>query len=206
MAALEKAPRDQRALEELARINQQRQEREFKRYLDAQVQEFRAQRQKQKLRQALEQRKLELGVGAKQRRLDTESAELKRWRSEDGRKRGTLPAAEEAATDRADVLIIAEGERLPSAQLKPRRSVPPVQLLDINREEEERDKVQINLWLAKYARLFKTLFSRYVNSARPVVERTFDEKSRKRMNLSETLRFAKDHGIYPALLTKDEVA
>jgi len=39
------------------------------------------------------------------------------------------------------VVILDEGERLPSARLKLRKFVPPMQLIDVNRDEEERDKV-----------------------------------------------------------------
>ena len=33
-----------------------------------------------------------------------------------------------------------------------------MQLVDINTEEEERDRIDIMLWLQKFNKLFKTLF------------------------------------------------
>ena len=80
-------------------------------------------------------------------------------------------------------------------------------LIDINTEEEERDRVQINLWMNKYARLHKYLFNKYANTIRNVAEANFDYKDQKskQMNLAEIFKFAKDHSILPDLLSKDEL-
>lgn len=115
---------------------------------------------------------------------------------------------EDTETDRRmDVVILDEGERLPAAKLKLRKFMPSMQLLDINSEEEERDRVQINLWLNKYNKLFKSLFNRYVNTVRANTEQNFDFKDQKAksMNMGEILKFAKEHNIYPELLSKEEI-
>ena len=59
---LGRTPKDRRALVEIEKINQKKQEKEYKKYLDEQVTQFKEQRQKQKLKQELERRKLELGI------------------------------------------------------------------------------------------------------------------------------------------------
>ena len=106
-----------------------------------------------------------------------------------------------------DVVILDEGERLPDNKDRLRKFAPQMQLIDINKEEEERDRLQITLWMSKYNKLFKTLFNKYSNTIRDIVDRDFDFKDQKSkmMNLAEILKFTKDHNIYPELLTKEEV-
>ncbi len=61
VAALNKRP-DKKVLLNIEKLNHKKQEKEYKKYLDEQINQFREQRQKQKLKQALERRKLELGI------------------------------------------------------------------------------------------------------------------------------------------------
>lgn len=75
-----------------------------------------------------------------------------------------------------DVVILDEGERLPSAKEKLRKAIPSMQLVDINKEEEERDRIKIQLWMQKRHKLFKILFSKYANTVRNNVEQNFDFK------------------------------
>jgi len=57
-----------------------------------------------------------------------------------------------------------------------KRYVPPMQLVDINVQEEDRDRVIIQLWMSKYHKLFKILFHRYVNTVRSNVDQNFEFK------------------------------
>ena len=75
-----------------------------------------------------------------------------------------------------DVVILDEGDFLPENRDKVKKFIPQMQLIDINNEEEERDRIQINLWMQKYNKLFKTLFNKYANTIRDIVDRDFDFK------------------------------
>ena len=46
-----------------------------------------------------------------------------------------------------DVVILDEGEEFPKDRERIRKMLPPMTLIDINREEEERDRIDIVLWL-----------------------------------------------------------
>ena len=87
VAALSKRPKDRKVLLEIEKLNSKKQEREYKKYLDEQVKHFKDQRQKDKLKQVLERRKLELGIApmisAKSRAQTRQSR--RNWKSEDGR-------------------------------------------------------------------------------------------------------------------------
>ena len=74
-----------------------------------------------------------------------------------------------------DVVILDEGDFLPDNRKKASIYVPMLQLIYIE-DEEERDRIQINLWMQKYNKLFKTLFNKYANTIRDIVDRDFDFK------------------------------
>eukprot|EP00347_Sterkiella_histriomuscorum_P006073 403354173 len=222
VAALRKQPRDRKVMLEIEKLNQKKQDKEYKKYLDEQVKDFRDQRQKQKLKQALERRKLELGIAPTVKKKPNNNsksrgqtrASRRRWNSEDpGRMNNQededSESEREANRDRPklDVLILDEGERIPSTKEKLRKVMPVMQLIDINTQEEERDRMQINLWMNKHSRLFKYLFNKYANTIRSNVEQNFDFKDQKskQMNLAEIFKFTKDHNIINELLSKDEI-
>ena len=79
-----------------------------------------------------------------------------------------------------------------------------MQLLDINKEEEDRDRVKVALWMSKYNKLFRILFNKYSNTIRTNVDDNFVNKQSKYLNLGEIFKFLKDHEITNELLTKDE--
>jgi len=69
---------------EIEKINNKKQEREYKKYLDRQIKEFRDQRTKQKLKEELEKRKVELGLTpsvlqGRIRKVNPRSESKKRW-------------------------------------------------------------------------------------------------------------------------------
>jgi hypothetical protein len=94
-----------------------------------------------------------------------------------------------------DVVILNEGERIPSAKLKLRKFIPPMQFLDIVVEEEDRNRIDIGLWMNKYTKLFRILFNKYCNLIRTNVESNFSSKdsSSRTLNLGEIFMFCKDH-------------
>lgn len=82
-----------------------------------------------------------------------------------------------------------------------------MKLIDIQQDEEDRDRIKVQVWLTKYSKLFKTLFNNYRNTIRNNIEDNFghrDQKS-KSLNLAEIFKFCKYHNIMPELLTKEEV-
>jgi hypothetical protein len=48
---------------------------------------------------------------------------------------------------RLDVVILDEGEELPKDKERIKKLLPPMTLVDINTEEEERDRIKIVLWM-----------------------------------------------------------
>lgn len=136
------------------------------------------------LKQELERRKLELGIApsvTKRRDLvDRTRQNRKRWKSTESEQLSETQSnnSGDGREDdgQMDVVILDEGETFPSARVKMSSIIPPMQLVDIHTEEEDRDRVQIQLWMSKYLKLFKTLFNKYANTVRNIVDSNFDYK------------------------------
>ncbi len=139
-------------------------------------------RQKKKLKEQLDKRKVELGVVA----------------------RG-------AATDQSGHALIYEGEdtaysRL-QKQLDRKMHLPVIRLLDLE-EEEERDKETINEFMKKYAKLWRNLFYKYANSgysSKQINNFTQLEEKLSTLNTAEATKMLKDHNAFPNLINKDEL-
>ncbi len=142
------------------------------------------------MKRELERRKLELGIapstlegkfkGKGANGPSTRGQSRKRWRTQGDEDFTNVDSEEERSRNgrnsyqgRMDVVILDEGERLPSAKLKIRKFIPPMNLLDINKQEEDRDRVQILMWMNKFQKLFKMLFNKYANTIRNNVEANF---------------------------------
>lgn len=81
--------------------------------------------------------------------------------------------------------------------------------MDLN-EEEDRDRELITAFMKKYHKIWKYLHSRYMNQMYSSKGRRgdFDDLQNKlvQINLPEVTKCLKDHGVYPQLINKDELA
>jgi len=184
VSSLSKLPRDKKVMLEIEKIEQRKREKEYRKGVEEQLKSLKEQQQKQRAKK-VSRRKFELGVSYNRKKQPAESS-----------------AEEEIEVD---VLILDENETLPEEREKLRKKAPEIKLLDIKADEEERDRLEINLWLGRYRKLFKNLFGRYVDTIRSHKQHNFEEQSKKLMNLAEINMLAKDHSIYPDLLSREEL-
>lgn len=107
--------------------------------------------------------------------------------------------------------LIYQPDEAPSK--RPKRFKNPideaVKLVDLN-EEEDRDRELITAFMKKYHKIWKYLHSRYMNQMYSSKGRRgdFDDLQNKlvQINLPEVTKMLKDHGVYPQLINKDELA
>lgn len=84
----------------------------------------------------------------------------------------------------------------------------PVELF-IYGEEEEWDSISIELLLKKYQKLFKFLYTKYSASGYHTADiRGFEdiEKRKETLNLAETYKMLKDHGINSRIIPKSNLS
>lgn len=79
-----------------------------------------------------------------------------------------------------------------------------IKLLDIEFEEEERDRDGVKILMTKYQKVLKFLFNKYAmsRSQHKKVE-NFDYYGDKSINLAELNKLLRDHDINQQILTKD---
>lgn len=126
-------------------------------------------KEKKALKQQLEWRKIELGVGK------TANAPI---------------LLEEGAMDR-----------------KMKKILPEIQLIDFSCEEE-REKEAVFLYVKKYRKLFRYLFTKYANSCYSSKAGAFDALKEKAeiITLGEITKLFKDHSVSSAMLNREELA
>ena len=141
-----------------------------------------SQRKKQKLKDILDKRKLEHGVGPK---------------TDEG------PSKDQLVFD--DGVIEQEKEAHKKAMGK--MMVPEIKLLNLD-EEEDRDKEAMNLIMKKYAKLWKNLYYKYSNSGfNPKNVSNFDQYNERSQTISiaEMTKLLRDHNTFPSLISKEEL-
>lgn len=77
--------------------------------------------------------------------------------------------------------------------------IPQISLFDLD-EEEDRDKEAVEMFMKKYAKLWKNLYYKYGNSgfsSKPIS--SFDQLGEKfqLINLPEIIKMLKDYGTFP---------
>ena len=76
-------------------------------------------------------------------------------------------------------------------------------------EEEERDKHAVTIFMKKYAKLWRYLFSRYANSGHSTKHpRNFNELKEKTdtINIAELAKMLKDHDVNKHMFSKEDLA
>ena len=146
-------------------------------------------RRKQKVKEVLDKRKLEMGIAPKSIDVSDENQIKDRLIYRDG-----------------EVLDTSEGtEKLRKAMSK--MMAPEIKLLNLD-EEEDRDKEAMLLIMKTYAKLWKNLYYKYSNSGFSSKNvKTFDQLNERSQTISlgELTKLLKDHNTFPNLINKDEL-
>jgi hypothetical protein len=71
-----------------------------------------------------------------------------------------------------------------------------IRLIDLDNEEEERDRDGVKIMLTKYSKVFKFLFNKYAMSrAQHMKVENFEYFGDKSINLAEICKFLRDHEL-----------
>ena len=181
--------RNQKAQAQIDKIARSKIEMEEQKRLDEERKRLVSVRRKQKLKDVLDKRKLEMGIAPKSLDPSDENQIKDKLIYRDG-----------------EVLDTSEGtEKLRKAMSK--MMAPEIKLLNLD-EEEDRDKEAMLLIMKKYAKLWKNLYYKYSNSGFSSKNvKTFDQLNERSQTISlgELTKLLKDHNTFPNLINKDEL-
>ena len=180
--------RNQKAQAQIDKIVRSKIEMEEQKVLDEERKRLVSVRRKHKMKEALDKRKIELGIAPK----DFEGDEDK--------------IKEKLIFKDGEVLDTSEGaEKLRRAMNK--MLAQEIKLLNLD-EEEDRDREAMNLVMKKYSKLWKNLYYKYSNSGFSSKNiKTFDQLNERSQTISlgELTKLLKDHNVFPNLINKDEL-
>ena len=79
-------------------------------------------------------------------------------------------------------------------------------------DEEDVDRQAAHLFMRKYAKLWRNIFSKYANAGYKVLplndRGSFEglNKASESITLAEIMKMCKDHNLFPSLLSKDDIS
>jgi len=100
-------------------------------------------------------------------------------------------------------IILEEG----TMDRKMKKILPEIQLIDFT-YEEEREKEAVFLFVKKYRKLFRYLFTKYANSCYSTKAGAFDDLKEKAETITfgELTKLFKDHNISSSMLSREELS
>jgi len=104
-------------------------------------------------------------------------------------------------------VVFAEGEVAYNAVFDSHTGIPQIDLVDLE-DEEERDVQAVKIFMKKYSKLWRFLFSKYANmcfSSKPINNFDMYHDKAETMNMAEITKFLKDHGFTQKHITKEEL-
>ena len=178
LAKLPKNKVERRAWKDLEKIKKKKKKKEYIKKYETQQQRIKEEREKIILKNEIERRKLVLGVQSTNEYMD---------------------GFKQIIFDMGDPEVIRYEKWM--SQIK-----KDIELFDFD-EEEYRDREGVVLYIKKYSKLMKFLFSKYANSGYSLKDvSNFDNISKKAatINVAELGKLLKDHGVDVKDLTKQE--